>query len=126
MAIPEQYRQFAPTVTVACVNFAPVWGDKAATLDKIAASVVEAASQGADIVVFPEEALSMPTGCTPCRDGGGPCDWHHHLAETVPGPATERIAELASQHEVYVFFGMAERDAADAARLYNAVAVVGP
>lgn len=124
--IPEQYRDYETTCTIAAVNFSPVWGDKAATLDKIEATVIEAARQGADLIAFPEEALTTPTGCAGCRDVDGPCDWHHGLAETVPGPAADRIARVAKEHDCYVFFGLAERDRHDPAKLYNAVAAVGP
>jgi hypothetical protein len=38
------------TFHVGVVNFAPVYRDKAATLDKIEASIVEAAAQGIDLL----------------------------------------------------------------------------
>ena len=111
---------------VGVVNFAPVYGDKAATLDKIEANIVEAAAQGIDLLAFPEEALIGASACEPCRAIGGPCDLHLGLAEIVPGPSTERVAKLAEQHNMHVLFGMAERDRDDARRIYNAVAVVAP
>jgi predicted amidohydrolase len=114
------------TVTVACVNFTPVHGDKAATLAKMRANVVEAAAQGAQVVVFPEGALQGAGSCDACRDAGGPCDGHRAKAETVPGPSSDAMAELAREHDLYVFYGLAEQDPHDPARLYNAVAVVGP
>jgi predicted amidohydrolase len=113
-------------VTVACVNFTPIWGDTAATLVKMKANVVEAASQGADIVVFPEGALQGPGSCSACADAGGPCTKHLANAETVPGPSTQAMAALAAEHDLYVVFGMPERDPEDSNRLYNAAAVVGP
>jgi hypothetical protein len=36
-------------------------------------------------------------GSTP---GAEHCEYHHDLAETVPGPSTERIAELARKLEL--------------------------
>ena len=74
--IPERYAAYEKTVTVACVNFGPVAGDKGATLAKLEACVVEAASQGAEVIVFPEEALVGASFCEGCRDEGGPCEWH--------------------------------------------------
>ena len=85
---------------VGVVNFAPVYNDKAATLDKIEASIVEAAAQGIDLLAFPEEALIGAAACEGCRATGGPCNEHIGLAETVPGPATERVAKLAEQHDM--------------------------
>ncbi len=124
--IPEEYAAYEKIVTVACVNFEPILGDKEATLQKIEANVVEASLQGADIVVFPEEALVGASACPGCRSEGAPCATHLEIAETVPGPSTERIAALAAEHDVYVIFGLAETDPADPNILYNAAAVVGP
>lgn len=114
------------TFHIGVVNFAPVANDKAATLDKIEASIVEAAAQGIELLAFPEEALIGAAACEGCRSVGGACDEHVGLAEIVPGPSTERVAKLAEQHDMYVLFGMAEQDRADPRRLYNAVAFVGP
>jgi predicted amidohydrolase len=124
--IPERYASYQKTVTVGTVNFTSAQGDKAANLAKIEANVREAAAQGVEIVVFPEEALVGCGGCDVCTTGAPHCDYHDELAETVPGPSTERIAELARELDVYVVFGLIERDAADPSVLYNAAAVVGP
>jgi predicted amidohydrolase len=124
--VPERYQGYEQTVTVACVNFMPVAGDKAATLGKIEVAVREAASQGAQIVVFPEEALSGASACDPCRLEGGPCAEHRAFAETVPGPSTERLAALCAELDVHVQVGLPERDPDDPGVLYNAVAFIRP
>ncbi len=90
--IPERYLSYEKTVTVGAVNFASVAGDKEASLAKIEANVREAAAQGVGIVAFPEEALIGFGQCDVCQSGASHCDYHHDLAETFPGPATERIA----------------------------------
>ena len=124
--IPERYASYEKVVTVGAANFTPIPGDKAANLAKIEANLREAASQGVDIMAFPEEALVGCGGCDPCQSGAEHCDYHHGLAETVPGPSTERVAELARELDLYAVFGLAERDPHDARVLYNAAAVVGP
>jgi predicted amidohydrolase len=124
--IPERYASYEKTVTLGAANFTCVPGDKAANLAKIEATIREAASQGIDIVAFPEEALTGCGGCEPCRMGAEHCDYHADLAETVPGPSTERVAELARELDIYVAFGMIERDSDDPSVLYNAAAFVGP
>jgi predicted amidohydrolase len=124
--IPERYASYEKTVTVGAVNFTSIPGDKAATLAKLEGNIREAASQGVDIVAFPEEALVGCGSCAVCRDGADHCDYHHELAETVPGPSTERIAELARELDIYVAFGLVERDPQDPEVLYNAAAFVGP
>lgn len=48
------------------------------------------------------------------------------LAETVPGPSTERLHAAAVELDLYVVLGMSERDRDDPTTLYNAAAVIGP
>jgi predicted amidohydrolase len=108
------------------VNFASVPGNVQQTLAKVEANIREAAAQGVDILAFPEEALTGMSGCDICREGAAHCDYHHALAETVPGPSTERIAELCAEFDLYVAVGMVERDADDHEALYNAAAFIGP
>jgi predicted amidohydrolase len=124
--IPSEYEQFEQVVTLGVVNFTPVWGDPKQTLAKIEANVVEAAAQGVDIVAFGEEALIGPTACDACRSEAQACEFHLDLAQTVPGPATDHVVDLAREYDLYVVFGLSERDATDHATLYNSVAVVGP
>ncbi len=124
--IPERYAPYEKFVTLGAVNFTCEPGNKSANLEKIEASMREAAAQGINILAFPEEALTGCGGCTACREGAEHCDYHSDLAETVPGPSTERIASLARELDLYVAFGMVERDAEDPSVLYNASAFVGP
>lgn len=124
--IPERYSDYETTCTIGVVNFTSIRGDVPATLEKIEANIREAGAQGIDILVFPEEALVGLGGCDVCRQGAEHCDYHHGIAETVPGPSTERIAALCAEHDLYVSVGMAERDADDPEVLYNAVAFIGP
>ncbi|NNN19948.1 MAG: carbon-nitrogen hydrolase family protein [Acidimicrobiaceae bacterium] len=104
---------FKEMVTVSCVNFTPITGDKAVTLAKIKDFTVKAARQGANIIVFPELALvGIPK----------PADVSK-IAEPIPGPSTQEIAKLAKEHNVFVIFGMIEEQGTT---FYNAAAVVGP
>ena len=98
------------TVSVACVNFHPAWGDKAANLAKMKTFVTDAAKQGNNIIVFPELALS---GYECSEDAGGekkPCRMHTDLAEAIPGPSTNEMSALAKKLDVYVIFGLPEQD----------------
>jgi len=84
-------------------------------LSRIIAKMEEASRAGAKIVVFPECAL---TGyCFSSREEAWP------LAETVPGPSTEKLAVAAKRLDCTAVVGMLEREA-DV--LYNAAAVVDP
>jgi predicted amidohydrolase len=117
---------FQDLVTVASVNFSPVFGDAKATLDKMTSNVIEAAAQGADLVVFPELALLGAGSCDACAALEAACEKHQQLAETVPGPSSEALADLAREHDLYIVYGLHEKDGADPTKLYNAAAVVGP
>lgn len=116
--IPEQYQKYEKVVSIACVSFTTAWGNKQANLDKMKKYVGDAASQGNNFVVFPELAL---TGYE-CDDG---C-MHHTHAETVPGPSTEEVAALAKKYNIYVIFGLSERDKKDSDVCYISSAVIGP
>jgi predicted amidohydrolase len=116
--IPKQYQKYEKVVSIGCVNFTTVWGNKQANLDKMKKYISDAAEQGNNFVVFPELALS-----------GYECDegcMHRTNAETVPGPSTEEIAALAKKHNVYVVFGLPEKDKKDPNIHYISSAVVGP
>jgi predicted amidohydrolase len=113
-------------VTLACVNFSGEWGNKAARLEKMKTQVKLAARQEVDMIVFPELALSGYQ----CDEEGTrlmkPCAMHGDTAETIPGPATEEMAELAKEHDIYIIFGMPERDKISPKIHYNSAAIVAP
>lgn len=118
--------EYQETVSVACVNFCPEWGDKAANLSKIKAVSKQAADQGNNIIVFPELALTG-YGCERKTDEAKkPCSMHHELAETVPGSATDEITDLARKLDVYIIFGMPEKDRTDPDILYISSVIIGP
>jgi predicted amidohydrolase len=122
--IPPEYMAFEHAVTVGCANFER-GATKAESLRQIEAVIREAAAQGINMLVLPELALSGAVDCS-CRFDGGACSGHRELAETVPGPAIEHVAALAAEFDMYVVFGMPERDAGDPSVLYSAAVVVGP
>jgi len=101
-------------VHVALAQIQPVTSDKNANLDKFAEYIERAAEMGAQLVVFPELSLTG-YGC-----GGA----FFEVAEPVPGPSTERIADLARTHAMHVIWGMPERGLPGV--LYNSAVLVGP
>ena len=117
--IPEAYQAYASSVTLGCVNFQTVWGDKAANLEKIKAGIKEAARRDIDIIAFPELAL------TGYECDGEPCI-HHQWAESIPGPSTDEISALARELGIYVVFGMPEQDPEDSECRYIACPLIGP
>lgn len=100
---------------VAAVQMDVTIREKEQNLGKVMRDLPEAAGAGAGLIVFPECAL---TGyCFASREEAAP------LAETVPGPATERIAAAAKSLGVTVVVGLLEREGEN---IYNAAAVITP
>ena len=89
--------------------------DKKRNLRAVLEKLVQAARAGAGLVIFPECAL---TGyCFNTRDEAWP------LAETIPGPSTEKLAIAARELGCTIVVGMLEREGE---ALYNAAAVITP
>jgi 5-aminopentanamidase len=102
-------------VSVAGVQMDPKLADPAGNLSRIVDSMDTAARAGAKLVVFPEAAISGYV--------------FHSLeeaipvAETIPGPSTDAIAEACRRLKVHVAVGLLEKDGD---RCYNASALIGP
>ena len=120
LAIPAQAAtpEVRDVVTVATVNFHPYWGKNNA--ERIRDYAISAAKGGADIVVFPEMAL---TGYDVDSEKQGSERMQIVLAETVPGPSTDIIKEVATRYGVYIVFGMPEKQGN---AVYNSAVVVMP
>lgn len=84
-------------------------------LNHVLSRLEEAAKAGANLVVFPECALSGY--CFVSREEAAP------VAEEVPGPSTERILAAARRFGCTVLVGLLER-AGD--QIFNTAAVVTP
>jgi predicted amidohydrolase len=110
----QTYEGYQNSVTVAAINFHSEVGDKATNLNRIEEYVLKAVNKGVNIIVFPEAAL---TGYM------FPIDMGPKLAEEVPGSSTDKIVKLTSQYDVYVVFGLIERDGG---KHYNSAALIGP
>jgi predicted amidohydrolase len=82
--------------------------DRAHNLERALAAFDEAAAAGADLVVFAEVVLDRFFPQYRCHDlPYNAAD----LAETVPGPTTERLAAKAREHGIVVVFNLYEVDA---------------
>lgn len=114
------------SITVAAVNFESVPRDKAATLTKIDACIAEAATRGAELVVFPELALNTWGQCPDCAAAHEPCAWHRGQAEPADGPSFRAIADMAAAHGVHVIYGFEEESDRIAGAIHNSANVVAP
>ena len=92
------------TVRVAMAQMLVEGGEPDANMARAVARVADGAEHGCDVALLPE-----------CIDLG----WTHpsarELADPIPGPRTELLAEAANRGGVYVVAGLTER-AADGAR----------
>ena len=79
-------------------------GDAKANLDHIVAETATAASQGAQLILLQE----LHNGSYFCQTQDSRC---FDLAEEIPGPSTERLGRLASEHRVVIVASLFERRA---------------
>ncbi|MEZ4868871.1 MAG: carbon-nitrogen hydrolase family protein [Caldilineaceae bacterium] len=106
-------------IRAAVVQDAPMAFNTEATLDKIATLVAQAAAQQAQLVVFPEAFLGgYPKGADfgtrvgmRLPEGRQAFQRYWAGAIEVPGPATQRLGELARQHQLHLVIGVIERTA---------------
>lgn len=110
-------------ITITTVNFCAEWGNKESNLNRIKGYIEAAASRGSNLIVFPELALTSYD-----VESDKPLEemMHRVCAETIPGPATNEIAELTKKYGVYAVVGMPERDSDNRANVYNSAVVCGP
>ena len=85
-------------------------------LFKIEKFTLKAKQEGADIVIFPEMSLT----------GYVLLDQVYELAETIPGPSTQRIEALAKKTGMHIVFGMPELSEKTHATVFNTAVCIGP
>ena len=121
----------ARTVRATVVQAASVAFDRERSLDRVAELTAVAAADGAELVVFPEAFVG---GYPKRADFGARVgtrspegrEWfrrYHDSAMDVPGPAVDRLAEVASSSGVHLVVGVIEREGGT---LYCTVLFVGP
>jgi len=104
-------------INVALAQISCKIGDKEHNLNVMKKNIKQAKNQGANLVVFPELAL---TGYV-CRD------ILYELAEPVPkGKSIRRLEEVAKNEDIHVVFGALERSEKAHATLYNTAVLLGP
>jgi predicted amidohydrolase len=103
------------TVRVAGVQMDSTLADVAGNLARCLALLNTAAQAGAQLVVFPEAALSGYV----FRD----LEEAIPVSETVPGPSTDALAGACRRLNVHAVVGLLEKDGED---YYNASVLIGP
>jgi nitrilase len=121
-------------VKVACVQAEPVVLDREATLDKLESLAAEAAGEGAELVVFPETFVSVYPSSKWAKALAGWADPRAKAAFAalassaveVPGPAADRLGEIAREHGIWLVTGVNELDPARNGTVYNALLYHAP
>ena len=90
--------------------------DKKENTRRIEEITIKAKKQAADLVIFPELSLT----------GYVVRDQLYELAETIPGPSTKRIEDVAEKNGVHIVFGMPELSQKTQATIFNTAVLVGP
>jgi len=110
----------AHIIRAAAVQIAPDLETESGTLDRVCSAIDEAASKGAQLVVFPETFLPYYPYFSFVKPPVAQGPEHLKLYEravVVPGPVTQAVAERARARGVVVLLGVNERDHGS---LYNA------
>ncbi|MBS1860265.1 MAG: carbon-nitrogen hydrolase family protein [Actinobacteria bacterium] len=112
------------SLRVSAVQLECSWLDRAANAERMAALVErEAQEHGADLVVFPELAS---TGYFPEQLDDEFLARLREQAETIPGPTSERLGEVARRHGTHVVAGICELDPEHPGELFNSAVLIGP
>ncbi len=122
-------------IRVAVVQAAPLLFDRDATLTKAEILIQEAASHGAQLLLFPEAFIPCyPRGLSfgmvvGSRSPEGRALWQRYWEHSIaiPSDATDRLAEAAGEASVYVAIGVVERDTSfSGGTLYCTLLYLGP
>lgn len=122
-------------VKVAVVQAASILFDREATVDKACRLIHDAASSGAQLLLFPEAFIpAYPRGLSfgmvvGSRSQEGRELWQRYWdnAVDIPGPATEKLSDVVRETGVYLAIGVIERDSQfSAGTLYCTLLYFGP
>jgi len=101
-------------IRIAAVIFNSAVGQVEHNLAKMLPWIKKAKKEGADLICFPELNI---TGYSTKPEIQG-------CAESIPGPASERLIQMANDNQIVILAGMAEKDAND--RIFASHLVVTP
>ncbi len=123
------------TTRVAVVQAASVLFDRDSSIEKARRLTLEAAAQGASLVLFPEAFVpAYPRGLSfgavvGSRSPAGRRTWQAYWSNAVdiPGAATEALGAAAREANVYLAIGVIERDTdTSGGTLYCTLLYLGP
>ena len=121
-------------VKVACVQAEPVAFDRTATIDKLEGLAAEAAGDGARLALFPETFIPVYPSNRWVRylagwggpEAGAAREVFARLMQqsvTIPGPDSDRLAEIARANDLWLAVGVNELDGGT---IYNSLLIYSP
>ena len=120
------------TVRVAAIQATPVILDADATVEKAVSLLNDAADDGVQLAVLPETFIPLyPSGIwahAAARSPGFGHFWERMWENSVdvPGPITERLAEVCAERGLWLVIGVNERESERPGSLYNTMLTIGP
>lgn len=100
-------------IRAAAAQLSPVLGSRDGTIAKVIDAIAAAASQGAQLIVFPETVVPYYpyfSFITPAVAMGPAHLALYEQAVTVPSAATDLVGSAAKRHRIVVVLGVNERD----------------
>ncbi len=110
-------------IKIAVVNFKSNWGDKQANLSAMKKYCKIAGENNVNLILFPETCL---TGYDNDVENNYAEKMHVRLAESITGESTRQISEIAKKYNMFVIFGMPEKDMKNPDTVYNSAAIIYP
>jgi predicted amidohydrolase len=113
---PKREKDMKKKIKLALAQISSKRENKKANLQKIEKFTIKAKELGANLVIFPELSLT----------GYVLHDQVYELAETILGPSTKKVEELAKETGMHIIFGMPELSEKTEATIFNTAVFVGP
>ena len=101
-------------IRIAAVIFNSAVGQVRHNLARMLPWIEKAKKEGADLICFPELNVTGYSTTPEVKD----------CAESIPGPASERLVQMAHEHQIVILAGMAEKD--EKGRIFASHLVVTP
>ena len=108
--------EYEDKVRVAVIQLVVAHGQPEKNLANMEKWIKKAAQKGANFIIFQE---GMLTGIWGDLD-------YPKLAQSIPGPATDRISKYAKKYDAYIVFGLIEKNPENPNKPYNAAALCHP
>ncbi|MBM7572698.1 carbon-nitrogen hydrolase family protein [Aquibacillus albus] len=100
--------------------------NKKQNLDKYLDYIKKASLEGTKLIVFPEQSLQGYLKSLHSMDLDN-VNYQHKNAEVIPdGLSVQTLIRAAKEYDIYIVFGMTEKDRERQDILYNSAVLVGP